>query len=215
MSKLFLISDTHFFHEAMINRLQTGSGEYVRSRFSSVEEMNETIIKNWNDVVSADDRVIHLGDFAWHSAGTDAIESIIKRLNGKKKMLYGNHDAGLFGFYRKFFDVDVYAKMAYNEQRLELCHFPIHTDSSYFNEQILFVHGHTHNNLIKSDGHIPRYVNVCVECIGYKPILFDNLIKASYDQYNALKNHNGRVDLAYQDLKDKTYATKKEANQKN
>ena len=53
---VWVTSDTHFNHANII--------KYCNRPFSSVEEMNETIIANWNKVVSEDDMVYHLGDFA-------------------------------------------------------------------------------------------------------------------------------------------------------
>ena len=54
---LFFTSDTHFFHEGIIR--------FCNRPFGSVEEMNETLIRNWNEKVPEDGTVFHLGDFAF------------------------------------------------------------------------------------------------------------------------------------------------------
>ena len=57
--KYFVISDTHFGHENII--------QYCNRPFKNVEEMDSALIKNWNETVSNKDVVIRLGDFAFCS----------------------------------------------------------------------------------------------------------------------------------------------------
>lgn len=78
----FFTSDTHFGH-ANIIRL-------CNRPFKDVNHMNEEIVRRWNEVVSEDDIVYHLGDVA---LGTFA-DSInyVSRLNGYKILVPGNHD---------------------------------------------------------------------------------------------------------------------------
>ena len=51
---IYLTSDTHFCHDR----------EYIYQArgFSSIEEHDENIVKNWNSVVNPDDEVYLLGD---------------------------------------------------------------------------------------------------------------------------------------------------------
>lgn len=68
-----IISDTHFSHEKIISL-----GERP---FSSVREMDEALIKNWNSVVPKDGIVLHLGDFAHDSVSRERIREIREQLN--------------------------------------------------------------------------------------------------------------------------------------
>ena len=68
---VYLISDTHFGHKNIIS--------YCNRPFSSVEEMDKTLIKNWNSVVKKEDTVYHLGDFAF--GNKEFTQKIIKQLN--------------------------------------------------------------------------------------------------------------------------------------
>lgn len=79
---VFFTSDCHFNHGRIIY--------YTDRPFTSTEDMNETLIRNWNNVVKNDSYVFILGDFCF---GThNAWEKILKRLNGRKYLILGNHD---------------------------------------------------------------------------------------------------------------------------
>lgn len=56
-SKVYFTSDTHFYHSNII--------DFCKRPFKNVEDMNETLIENWNRVVGQDDIVFHLGGGAW------------------------------------------------------------------------------------------------------------------------------------------------------
>lgn len=78
---IFFTSDHHFYHTNIIN--------YCKRPFSSVEEMNEEMVKRWNQVVCKEDIVYYLGDF---SLAKRAAEIFLPRLNGEKHLIMGNHD---------------------------------------------------------------------------------------------------------------------------
>lgn len=79
--KIFFSSDIHFYHQNII--------EYCNRPFNTIEEMNETIIKNWNNAVNSEDTVYFLGDF---SLALRPVEVFSQRLQGIKKLIPGNHD---------------------------------------------------------------------------------------------------------------------------
>ena len=65
--KFYFTSDTHFNHENII--------KYCKRPFSSIDEHDEALIKNWNDVVPEDGIVFHLGDVGF--GDTDRINEIL------------------------------------------------------------------------------------------------------------------------------------------
>lgn len=79
----FFISDTHMSHA---NILHLGAGR----PFKDINHHDETIIANWNAVVSPDDTVIHLGDVALGPIEQSMAK--IARCNGYKILVPGNHD---------------------------------------------------------------------------------------------------------------------------
>ena len=86
-SNIFLTSDTHFNHANLISMCPESRGH-----FSSIEEMNESIIEYWNAIIPPDAIVYHLGDLCMGKS--EDIEPILKRLNGHIILIRGNHDYG-------------------------------------------------------------------------------------------------------------------------
>ena len=58
--------------------------------FSSVEEMNESMISKWNEKVRKNDDVVILGDFSFGKG--EETNSVLSRLNGRLYLIKGNHD---------------------------------------------------------------------------------------------------------------------------
>ncbi len=90
MDNVFFTSDTHFYHGNIIR--------YCDRPFLSVDDMNESLVNNWNCVVGPDDMVYHLGDVAF--ASQENTLKTLERLNGKITLVLGNHDRSA-GFYRR------------------------------------------------------------------------------------------------------------------
>ena len=81
--KIFFTSDLHFGHENVLR--------FDDRPFETVEEMDDELIKRWNDKVGKGDIVYVLGDLIWKTATNEAVQ-IIKRLNGQIVLIKGNHD---------------------------------------------------------------------------------------------------------------------------
>lgn len=163
---IFLISDTHFFHDNII--------KYCDRPFRSSEEMNEHMIDRWNSVVKPGDKVYHLGD-VWMGGTPGSRGALWSRLKGKKRLIVGNHDdindLVLGSFFEK-----IYMWRVFREFNLLLTHVPVHEDSIH--ERIVVnggvnVHGHTHT----SGSPKGPYKSVCVELIDYTPVHIEEVIK--------------------------------------
>ena len=89
--KVFLIGDCHFGHKNIIR--------YCNRPFKDVDDMTEKLIKLWNNVVGNNDIVYVVGDFAL--CGKQKIIEIGQRLNGRKRLIMGNHDLGRTNYERQ------------------------------------------------------------------------------------------------------------------
>lgn len=158
----FVISDTHFYHTNIIR--------YCDRPFANAEEMDETIIANWNRVVRPTDRVYHLGDFAYGRGSVERIPYYRGRLNGEIVLFKGNHDHQTTNWYiRAGFKAVWGGEFILYRDRVMLSHRPSPTKAPMMN-----IHGHTHNLMcIKSGG---VYANVSVEAINYTPVVLEDLI---------------------------------------
>ncbi len=82
-ARIFFTADTHFGHAGIM--------EMSGRRFATAEEMDEALIRRWNDVVGPRDTVWHLGDFAM-GISPERCQAIFNRLRGRKCLIRGNHD---------------------------------------------------------------------------------------------------------------------------
>lgn len=112
--------------------------------FFSVEEMNKTMIENWNNKVHKLDEVIILGDFCWGKE--DEWIEILSQLKGVKTLIKGNHDLKQMSTKcRKLFsDVKDYKEINDNGRKVILCHYPILCYKSSYNPNNYMLHGHVH-----------------------------------------------------------------------
>jgi len=173
MKNVWFISDTHFGHANIITF--TYSEAPLRA-FSTVEEMDETIIQNWNRIVKPYDRVYHLGDVAMSKKHI----ATVGRCNGHKVLLRGNHDIFKLSDYTPYFE-DVRAYKVYPAHGLICSHIPVHPKQLGL-RFTTNVHGHLHANFIPDPTYSenrpdPRYINVSVERTNYTPVNLDEIIQ--------------------------------------
>lgn len=178
MACIFLVSDPHFGQASMLG-FKKADGSLLRP-FASLEEMDETMVTNWNSVVRPQDKIYVLGDVVMRKPQL----SILTRLNGHKRLVRGNHDIFETKEYMKYFE-DIYGVRVLDD--MILSHIPLHPDSITKRYKIN-VHGHTHSGIVKDKDGNPdgRYFCVCVEQINFTPISLEDLrlkIKEHQEKY--------------------------------
>ncbi len=172
MANIFFTSDLHFFHQNII--------QFCNRPYGSVEHMNESLIENWNKVVTPIDTVWVLGDVSFGKV--KATEEILRRLNGRKHLITGNHDRK--GHCEKldwslYFDSQHdYLRLKANNHKFVLCHFPFHSwERGYIN-----LHGHTHGT------YTSKYMqhDVGVDSNNYAPISLEDVVSRALSKENKI-----------------------------
>lgn len=180
---IFFTSDTHFFHDNII--------KFCNRPFANVIDMNETLIQKWNNKVSKNDIVFHMGDFIF--GNKENWEIIIPRLNGKIYFILGNHDyqniRGIKYCNFEFLGDMLQIKIKDIKQEIFLSHYPLLTwpglDRNSWN-----IHGHVHLTPTTQDKlklH-PQQYDVGVDNNNYLPVSFKELEIIMYDRINNNKD---------------------------
>lgn len=195
MPSVFLVSDTHFGH-AGVCRFTRDDGSKLRP-WTDPDEMDEAMVKAWNERVKPTDKVYHLGDAVINRKALGTL----RRLNGDKVLIRGNHDIFRDDEYRQYFrELRAYHVM----NGMILSHIPVHEAS--LGRFGVNIHGHLHYQRVKkargvdsktgavlySDEIDPRYHNVCVETLpDYAPMLFEDVLKRIEEEGGCVGFRNG------------------------
>ncbi len=163
---IYYTADLHFHYEPILEA----------RGFSDVAEMDEALIRNWNETVTEDDTVYVLGDIGYNDnhVPCDALE----KLRGHKHLIRGNHDVGfedgelLYDFFETVTDFN---EIEDGEAHIILCHYPIvHNKKSYM------IHGHLHkvNGIYyETLKKLPQVLNACVDLNRFRPVTLSGLIE--------------------------------------
>lgn len=182
MPDTFFASDHHLGH-ANIVKFTDNAGNALRA-FSSIEDHDEHIIAQHNSVVGSKDTCWFGGDVVINRRYLH----LIKRFNGRKRLVLGNHDIFKNKDYFNAGFEDLHAFRKFDD--FVLTHIPVHEQS--LGRWGVNVHGHLHSNVITQEkifnswievpagtvGLVPdqRYINVCMEQLdNYTPISIDQL----------------------------------------
>lgn len=152
----FFTADTHFDHLNII--------KYSKRPFATAEEMNATLIANWNKIVAPTDTVYHLGDFA---VGGGPAGPYRRQLNGKIHLVIGNHEKRALAEAGLFESIDWMMEVKIESQMIVLCHYAMKTwNMSHKGSWHCF--GHSHGTL--PDDPNALSADVGVDCWNYAPV---------------------------------------------
>lgn len=167
--RVWFTADTHFGHENIMR--------YTGRPFKTIEQMNSTIIKNWNERVKPEDTVIFLGDFCFRNTpggkkgeGTgNKAEYYTEQLNGNIVFIRGNHDNN------NSLNTHITAlELELGGQLIYCIHDPVDFDSKYS----INLCGHVHEHWkIKKWGDT-YLVNVGVDVWDFRPVKIEEIFKA-------------------------------------
>ena len=135
---IWITSDIHFFHKGVL--------EFCKATrpWTSVEEMTEALIGEWNSKVKPTDIIFHLGDFSFK--GKEATQGILDQLNGNIVFVLGNHDKVLRSSIKHKPTYD-YLELRINGVKVIMSHYPM----SSWNQQgggSVMLHGHCHGSFV-------------------------------------------------------------------
>ena len=182
----FWSADPHFGHKNIVR--------LAGRPFTDVTTMNEMIVANWNSAVSPEDSSWILGDIALGPI----MESLeyVRRLNGTKYMVWGNHDRCFPGSKKSmgltpeewrdvyldagFVSVGSKASLVLPKTVVNMSHFPYtgdHSDKDRWEENRLndygttLLHGHTHSKKkISRSKRGTLQINVGVDASDFRPV---------------------------------------------
>lgn len=158
-AKTFFIGDTHFGDENILR--------FENRPFRNVDNMDLTLIDNWNNRISKDDEIYIVGDF-----GAVGYESaILEKLNGTIYLIKGNHDTKSNDEYRKYGFAEVYDKSILFNDFWIISHEPLYVSE---NMPYANIFAHVHKSPIYKD-FSPHHFCVSAERIGFTPISFTEI----------------------------------------
>ncbi|MFP4019855.1 MAG: metallophosphatase [Bacteroidales bacterium] len=158
---MFFTADYHLGHNNII--------KYCDRPFSSVEEMDETIIDNHNSVVGKDDIVVHAGDLCLYKSYDRVKRNYIDRLNGQLIFLMGSHDKWL----SKCENIRDIWKGEVGGAYIVICHYLMRIwPLSHYGSWHLY--GHSHGRAVPLEE--GKQLDVGVDCHNFYPLSFDDIV---------------------------------------
>lgn len=156
---IYFTADTHFCHTNIINLSKRPFVPY------NSKHMNQSLVTYWNEVISDNDIVYHLGDFGL--GRRKDLQWILDSLNGEKHLILGNHDKRngvqkLSGWQ----SISNYIELEHNKIKFVLFHYPIGSWNKMHRGSV-HLHGHSHGSYKLTRG---RMMDVGVDCNDYRPI---------------------------------------------
>lgn len=197
-NNIWFTSDTHFCHESIIR--------FSGRPFTNATEMNEELIRRWNETVPKDGIVFHLGDFCL--GNSKDWNNILDTLHGKIYLVLGNHDIKNIrpAYVERFEAVSQQMTIRVGNQSIILNHYPfLCYGGSYRDVWQLFGHvhsgpfSHTGLDLPRLNMLFPLQYDIGVDNNDFRPVSFAQ-VKAKIDtQLTAARQAAGVPDTEMAD----------------
>ena len=180
---IYFSSDLHFNHSKDFL--------FQPRNFNSIEEMNQTIINNFNSTLTNEDDLYLLGDI--FLGGPDSIEAgikLFKQLPGKIHLVWGNHDT--IRRCNAMMDIDnvieicgYAAMLKYHKYHFYLSHYPTITTNfddyqKSLKQRLICLAGHTHS---KEKFEPCGSYNVSVDAHNCFPVSIEQIIEDIKNHY--------------------------------
>ena len=188
IKNIFFTSDTHFGHKNVI--------KYCNRPYLDVDDMNSSMVDNWNSLVGINDTVFHVGDFAFIK-DQDKLKKLILSLNGRICLIPGNHDhlenyrnlgvSGKLDILPQLHEVDV--QVEDEKIKFVLFHYAMRTwNKSHYGA--IHLYGHSHGNLADDPNSLS--MDVGVDSNNYFPWKLDDVLVKMYNKsFKPLDRHRG------------------------
>lgn len=166
---IFFTADHHFGHENII--------KFSERPFESLDQMNEELIKRWNEKVEPGDTVYHLGDMSLGKP--DFTKEILDRLHGNIHLIKGNHEGAALTYPKRFASIRDYHELRIDEsdqsngkQKIILFHYAMRTWNGS-HRGVWQLYGHSHGTL--PDDEMALSFDVGVDCHNFYPVSYEEV----------------------------------------
>jgi len=187
---IYFTADQHFGHANII--------KLCSRPFSDVQEMDETLIENWNRRVTNGDTIYIIGDLFFRNMVPT--EEYLMRLKGKKHLILGNHDKTWIrkvDIAKYFLSVDTLTEIGDGQHKLILCHYPMMSWNAMSRGSYM-IHGHIHENtnaqywpLLQNN---PNILNAGVDINCFTPVPFEEMLENNIE--HKIKERHSGIDKA-------------------
>lgn len=209
MANTYFTSDTHYGHKNIVKGVSDWEGDKSACRnFDTLEEHNQTLVKNINKTVKYNDILYHLGD--WSFGGIENVLKFREQIHCKYiHLLLGNHDHHIknnkmvyandkqYYLQSLFESVDALRIETINGQPMVLCHYALRSwDRGSKGTWMLYGHSH---------GTLPEYTST-QKGLGstlfktmdvgldtwkeFRPYHFDEITEAMHGRLNLNVDHH-------------------------
>lgn len=188
---IYFTSDIHFGHANILHKFQPNRKELG----TNIDEMNDEIVRRWNATVGPHDEVYNLGDLAFYKHPENVLP-LLRRLNGRKYFIFGNHDQVVQKNREAFKEVFVWMKdyyeLRHDGEFVVMSHFPM-AIWNRMHHGAWHLHGHCHGSYVEPHGN--RIVDVGLDSphvtgrFDMRPYSFDEI--RAYMRTKSFKSLDG------------------------